>query len=124
MTKIHSLRITSNRRALKGGFNLDTLIKKILNIENIAQNIINEAEAEEKNIEDKLVDEIKQLEEDIVKKQNRKIEQLKERELNEARLEADKNNENIDNKLHNMESISNANMQRWINEVVTSIIER
>lgn len=103
---------------------MENLIKKILNIENIAQNIINEAEAEEKNIEDKLVDEIKQLEEDIIKKQNRKIEQLKERELNEARLEADKNNENINSKLQDMESISNTNMQRWINEVVTSIIER
>lgn len=103
---------------------MDNLIEKILNIENIAQNIINEAEAEEKNIEEKLVNEIKQLEEDIIKKQNRKIQQLKERELNEARLEADKKNENINKKLHNMESISNANMQRWVNEVVTSIIER
>lgn len=103
---------------------MDKLIEKILSIENRAQNLINEAKQEEKNIQDQLEDEIRQLEEDIIEKQNRKIRQLKDRELNEARLVADKNNEDVNNKLNDMENISNINMERWTNEVVTSIIER
>lgn len=103
---------------------MDKLLGKILSIENRAQNLINEAKEEEKNIQDKLVNEIKQLEEDIIQKQNRKIGQLKERELDEATIESNKNNEVVNEKLKKMENISKNNMECWVDEVVTSIIER
>jgi vacuolar-type H+-ATPase subunit H len=68
-----------------GGAFLDTIIKKILEIEQKAQQIVDDANQEQQKIEESLKLEILEMKEKIQQRTERKIQQIREKELQEAR---------------------------------------
>lgn len=103
---------------------VNEVIKKIINMEEKAQQIIDSARNEEASINKNLQDDINKMEEEIVFKQKRKISQLTEHELNEAKNEALKNEQETKEKISKMEEYADKNIENWCKELVTSIIKR
>ncbi|MBZ4645706.1 MAG: hypothetical protein PWP27_467 [Clostridiales bacterium] len=64
---------------------MDTIIKKILEIEQKAQQIVDDANQEQQKIEESLKLEILEMKEKIQQRTERKIQQIREKELQEAR---------------------------------------
>lgn len=103
---------------------MDSLIKKIIKIEARAQEIVQIANDEKKEIENDMQSQIASLEEEI----NLMVEGKKNELIQKAHDDAEERIKKLDKKtkqeLTDMHDNANENMTMWEDNIVSSIIER
>ncbi len=101
---------------------MEEVIKKIIDIEEKAQKVVDDALEEKRLKEEEHMLKILKLEDTIVNDAKRKVEQIRIREFDEIR---DKENEKIlecDKKLQAMEQLAAKNMDQWVDELVKRVL--
>lgn len=103
---------------------MDAIIKKIIDIEQKAQQIVNEAEDEKKLIEQNLSSEVEKMHEEIRTKANKKIEQVRKLELSEADLAVKDVVLKSEQQIKNMIQYSNEKRAQWEELIIQRVIGR
>lgn len=103
---------------------MNELLKKIITIEEKAQQIIESARDEEKNIDNNLKSEICHLESNILDGQQHKVDQLKELEFNFVRKEVDKIEAETAEKLIEMDKQAKEKLDSWADQLVELVLRR
>ncbi|WP_105615568.1 hypothetical protein [Vallitalea okinawensis] len=103
---------------------MNELLKKIITIEEKAQQIIESARDEEKNIDNNLKSEISHLESNILDKQQHKVDQLKEFEFDFVQKEVDKIKAETTEKLKEMDEQAKEKIEPWADQLVELVLRR
>lgn len=103
---------------------MNELLKKIISIEEKAQQIIESAHDEKHDIEKQIHVEMKKLEEDIVERQHKKIKELQNLEFTTANDEAEKVHARTEEQIKAMDEIAAGKMDQWVEDLFNAVISR
>lgn len=103
---------------------MNELLKKIISIEEKAQQIIESAHDEKRDIEKQMEEESEHLEKDIVHKQEKKIKELQNLEFSAAEEEANKVHAHTKTQIEEMDKIANAHMEQWVEDLFKAVVSR
>lgn len=101
---------------------MDEIIQKIIDIDQKACSIVNEAEDEKKNLDGIIAREINSIKKDIEARAKNKSEALKQLEDNEAEEKIHNIEEQKNQALKKIEALYKDNVDRWVDDVVNEII--
>ena len=101
---------------------MEEVIKRIIYIENKAQNVINDAEKEKISKQNELKDRLDALEKKLMADADKKIKRLREIELSEANAIALDSNESCTGRLKMIEQNSMDKKEIWAKNLYESVI--
>ncbi|WHH61226.1 hypothetical protein [Petroclostridium sp. X23] len=103
---------------------MDAIIKKILEIEQKAQQIVDDADQEKQKIDEALELEIQDMEQEIHSKVERKIRQIREREMQEAQSRIKEINSKVKQQTESMIRYAAEKKDEWEDLLMNRIIGR
>lgn len=98
------------------------VIGSILDIENKANEIIEDGKVEKSRLEDKLKQDIQKMQDDINKMASAKLEQLHIKEAKDAKASLTRINKAAEKKLVKMEEFYKENRETWVDSVFKIIV--
>ncbi|MFP4697904.1 MAG: hypothetical protein ACLFMO_04265 [Eubacteriales bacterium] len=99
------------------------VIKRIIDIENGAQELLNDTEIEKEKKYKDMKNTINKMKDDYMLRADNKITQLRKQELKDAKNLADKQLQEANNQLQKIEEYANENLEEWVNKVVSAVLE-
>lgn len=103
---------------------MNDILNKIISIEEKAQQIIESATEEEKNIEINLKKDMDNLENDIIHRQKEKLEQLKQDEFKLVEEQIKKTEQETQQKINAINKLAEENKDQWSEELVKRVLRR
>lgn len=103
---------------------MNELLKKIITIEEKAQQIVESGYDEEKNIRTATKSDIGDLESNILHKQQNKVDQLRELEFEAVSKEVKAIEEETKEKLEKIKAKSKEQKENWANQLVAQVLSR
>lgn len=103
---------------------LEEVIRRIIDIEKKAQDLIDSAKKEEDRKKRELSDTMQKLEEQIMKAAYRKVEQIRTREIEEAKKDAKILQNACANKLEQIEEQYEKYRDIWCEQLVDTVLKR
>lgn len=103
---------------------MEEVIRKIISIENEAQNIISNAEQEKQLKRNELEERLKSLEKKLMQDAHNKVIKLRETELEIAAVEAEKIVSACSSKLECIARTYDENGEKWAVELTNSVLKR
>ncbi len=102
---------------------MEEVIKQIIDIEDKAQGIIDEAnkEKEQKELEHKK--KLEALEATIISDAKEKVKQIRAREFDEIREQEEEKVRRCDRQIVEMEKYAEDNMEKWVNDLVNRVLK-
>lgn len=102
---------------------MEEVIKQIIDIEDKAQSIIDEAIKDKKTREQEHKARIEELEDAIVEDARRKVAQIREREFNEIKEAEEAKVRRCDERLVQMDAYAKENMEQWVEDLVKRVLD-
>ncbi|WZL82285.1 hypothetical protein QBE53_04065 [Vallitaleaceae bacterium 9-2] len=102
---------------------MEEVIKKIIEIEEKAQSVINETLKEKERKEKEHEAKVQNLEETIISNAHRKVEQIREREFAEVNGKRQAMEKECEDRLDRMQSYANEKMDQWVDELVRRVLD-
>ncbi len=103
---------------------MEESIKKIIEIEHEAQNLVAEGNAQIEKIRLGTLEELKKMECNIIEMSDYKIEELRQKSRSDADEKLRKINESTDRKIHALEVYVEKNRETWENQIFARILGR
>lgn len=103
---------------------MEEIIKKIIEIEHEAQNIMAGGDKQVEKIRKDTGEKLKSLEENITEMSNHKIEELRQKIRSEADEKIRKINETTDKRIQALEAYVENNRETWENQIFDRILGR
>ena len=103
---------------------MDDIIKKILEIEEKAKQIVEDANYQKKKMDEGIQKEIDKMKEQLQQRALRKIQQIREKELNEARKKVSEIEEQSRRQLESITVLAQNKKKEWETLVINRIIGR
>lgn len=103
---------------------MEEAIKKIIEIEHEAQDLVVEGYAQIEKIQLGTLEELKNMECNIIEMSNYKIEQLRQKSRSDADKKLKIISENTDRRIHTLEVYVENNRETWENQIFNRILGR
>lgn len=103
---------------------MEEVIKQIIDIEEQAQKIIDDALEEKQRKESEHVAHVKELEQQLMQDAHRKVAQIREREFKEIREQQQKMKEKCANRQLAMEKKAAQEMEKWVTNLVNRVLDK
>jgi hypothetical protein len=103
---------------------VETIINKIISIENNAREVLYNTNKEKEKKHEEMIDITNKLKDKILHDANRKVEQLRKRELEEAKAKAQAYITKAEKDLENMKEYSAQHKEKWRDELLKAVLER
>ncbi|NLE26355.1 MAG: hypothetical protein GX625_13625 [Clostridiaceae bacterium] len=103
---------------------MEDAIKKIIEIEHEAQNLVAEGYAQIEKIQSHTLEELKNMECNIIEMSDYKIEELSQKSRSDADEKIKKINESTQRKIHALEVYVENNRETWENQILNRILRR
>lgn len=103
---------------------LEKVIKKIINIEQQAQRIVDSAEVEKQEKEAELKVKLEALEKKLIDAAHEKVAQIREMEIKEAKQVAESKSAGCTSRLAKMEKHYNKSKDLWCSQLVDAVLKR
>lgn len=107
-----------------GGDRMEELLKKIIEIEKHAQNLVAEGITEKDNMYEATRNEIENIKSNILEMADQKIGELKAKSQRDAEEKLNQINSNKMQKMKMIEDVFNQNRDQWENQIFSRIIGR
>ncbi len=103
---------------------MEEIIKKIMEIEDRAQEIISDAKQADNGLDESIAEKLKEIEADIERRAHEREEYVKNVEEKDAEEKISAVKKELDEKIAGLESKYQANKETWVNGIVENVIGR
>lgn len=103
---------------------MEEIIKRIVNIESHAKELINNAEKEKNEREKELEKKLKNLKSSLLEDANKKISTIRKKEFEDVSKELEKMEIDCLKKIEKMQRQYEENVDNWVNSLVNAVIKR
>ncbi len=103
---------------------MEEVIRQIIDIEEQAQKIIDDALEDKRRKEEEHVAQVNELEDQLMQDAHRKVAQIREREFKEIREQQRKMQEKCKNRQEAMEKRAAQEMDKWVDNLVNRVLDK